>query len=265
MGKNVIFWISVRSIDPLLRKKHGNFNYLDISKRTWEYWCKKNDVIFYEYTTPTHDNTGENKVTWQRWFDVFKQLDASGIDYNKVALVDGSSMIRWNTPNFFDLVKDKPVAFRSLENVKWIYEGVQGYKSLFDGFDFDLTKYNSCGFQIFDKSHRPFLDILETFYYSNYHKILELQGSVKRGTDQPVYNYLSQIHNIEFDEISPAFMLTHLNRFDWFSHNWQLKTDMTPFFIKYGYIWFFSGFDRTQRQPLMEQTWNMIKHEYNYG
>jgi len=57
-------------------------------------------------------------------------------------------------------------------------------------------------------------------------------------------------------------MLTHLNRFDWFSHNWQLKEDNTPFFIKYGNIWFFSGFDRRQRHSLMEQTWNIIKENY---
>jgi hypothetical protein len=262
MAKNVIFWIGVRSDDPLLKEKHGDFKYLDISKKCWEWWCNKNDIVFYEYTTPKDPNTGENKVTWQRWFDVFDQLDSNNIDYDKIALVDGSSMIRWDTPNFFNLVNNKPIAFRSLENLKWVYQGVQGYKTLFDNFDFDITKYNSCGFQIFDKSHKSFLDTLKEFYYKNYNEILSLQKTVSRGTDQPVYNYLSQIHNIEFDTISPAYMLTHLNRFDWLSHNWQLKEDTTPFFIKYSYIWFFSGFDRRQRQPLMQQTWDIIKRNY---
>ena len=58
-------------------------------------------------------------------------------------------------------------------------------------------------------------------------------------------------------------MLTHLNRFDWFGHNWQLKEDNTPFFLKYGYIWFYSGFpNRGDRENLMSQTWNIIKNQY---
>ena len=94
---------------------------------------------------------------------------------------------------------------------------------------------------------------------------MELQNNtVKKGTDQPIYNYLLQINQIEVNtELPKSFMLTHLNRFDWFSYNWQLKKDNTPFFLKYGYIWFYSGFpNRGDRYNLMEQTWNLIKHQY---
>ena len=65
-------------------------------------------------------------------------------------------------------------------------------------------------------------------------------------------------HALAVDEA--ANMLTHLNRFDWFSHNWQLNEDKTPFFIKYGHIWFYSGFpNRGDRYNLMQQTWDLIK------
>ena len=86
---------------------------------------------------------------------------------------------------------------------------------------------------------------------------------VKRGTDQPVYNYLLQIKDIDvYTNMPPSLMLTHLNRFDWFSHNWQLQ-DKTPFFIKYGNIWFYSGFpNRGDRYNLMQQTWDLIKENY---
>jgi hypothetical protein len=53
-----------------------------------------------------------------------------------------------------------------------------------------------------------------------------------------------------------------MNRFGWFAYNWQLKEDRTPFFIKYGHLWKYSGFDRKQRTPLMQQTWDLIKHNY---
>lgn len=262
MKQDVIFWIGVKSTDPLLLKKHGNFEYLEISKKCWKWWCKKNNITFFEYSNSSEIDTGKHKVTWTRWFDVFDQIEKAGIEYNKIALVDGSTLVKWDCPNFFNLVGDNLVAFRSLENLKWIKEGIDGYKDLFNNFNFDIKKYVSCGFQIFSKSHKKFLRDLKDFYYSNTQKILELQQSIGRGTDQPVYNNLLQIKNIRVDNIDPSFMLTHLTRFDWLSHNWQLKEDNTPFFIKYGNIWFYSGFDRTQRFPLMKQTWDLIKENY---
>ena len=137
-------------------------------------------------------------------------------------------------------------------------------------FTLDLTKYISCGWQIFDKSHKPFLNKLKTFYYDNYDKIMVLQNDkVCRGTDQPVYNYLLQIHNINTVQALPAsYFLNHLHRFDWFSHNWQFVEmnpthPKTPFFIKYGYIWFYSGFpQRGDRYNLMKQTWEAIQEMY---
>ena len=265
MKKNVLFWVGVKSENEHLREKHGNFEYLDISKPCWEWWCKKNDVIFFPYEKPTHSDTNKHKVTWQRWFDVFKQVEEAGIDYDKIAVIDGSTLIKWDTPNFFELCSGQVTAFRSLENLRWITESVDGYNDFFDGFNFDLKKYISCGFQIFDKSHKNFLEELEEFYFENYDSIMELQNKkVGKGTDQPVYNYLLQMKNVDVDiNLPPNFMMTHLYRFDWFGYNWQLGQDKTPFFIKYGYIWFYSGFpNRGDRYNLMKQTWDFIKENY---
>ena len=87
-------------------------------------------------------------------------------------------------------------------------------------------------------------------------------NKVKKGTDQPVYNYKLQIENVKVGTLPPPFMLTHLNRFDWFGHNWQLKNNAS-FFLKYGYIWFYSGFpQRGLRYDMMKQTWDAIKENY---
>ncbi len=263
MAKNVLFWVGIKSENPHLREKHGDFKYLDISKPCWEWWCKKNDVIFFPYEKTTESDTNAHKATWQRWFDVFKQVEEAGIDYNKIAVIDGSTLIRWDTPNFFDLCTEQVTAFRSLENLRWITESVDGYNEFFNNFNFDLKKYKSCGFQIFDKRHKKFLENLREFYHTNYDSIMDLQNNkVKKGTDQPVYNYMLQIENVKVGTLPPPFMLTHLNRFDWFGHNWQLKTNGS-FFIKYGYIWFYSGFpQRGLRYDMMKQTWDAIKENY---
>lgn len=265
MKKNVLFWVGIKSEDPHLREKHGNFKYLDISKKCWEYWCNKNDVIFFPYEKPSEPDTSAHKATWTRWFDVFDQIEAADIDYDKIAVIDGSTIVHWDAPNFFGLAQGQVTAFRSLENLRWITQSVDGYKEFFDNYEFDLKKYISCGFQIFDKSHKNFLQELKAFYYDNYNQIMDLQNNkVGKGTDQPVYNYLLQIKEVEVNTALPApFMLTHLYRFDWFQHNWQLGIDKTPFFLKYGYIYFFSGFpNRGDRYNIMNQIWEAFKNNY---
>ena len=81
---------------------------------------------------------------------------------------------------------------------------------------------------------------------------------------QVINNFLKDMILIKVNTKLPkSFMLTHLNRFDWFGYNWQLKEDNTPFFLKYGYIWFYSGFpNRGDRYNLMQQTWDIIKNQY---
>lgn len=262
MKKNVLFWIGVRSKNTSISDKHGNFEYFEYSKKTWQYWCKKHDVYFYEYDSTEFD-TSKHKVTWTRWFDVFDRLDELDFEYGKVALIDGSTMVKWDSPNFFDQCPSGLTAFRSLENVRWIMQGIDAYNYLFDNFKFDYKKYITCGFQIFEKNHRAFLDDLKQFYFSNYEDLCKLESTVKRGTDQPVYNYLLQIKGVNVNTDLPApFWITHMNRFGWFNHNWQFGDNKTPYFIRYGNIWVFSGFDRRERNSLMQQTWNIVKAKY---
>jgi hypothetical protein len=277
MSENVVFLIAVASEHKYLKEKHGGFKYFEYSIASWKYWCEKWGVRLYIYDTPGDPEHVMHKPTWQRWFDVFDQLEENDIDYNKIAVIDASTIIRWDTPNFFDRIPNGKVnVFRSLENIRWVYQGVSGYADFFKqhypDFTFDLTKYMSCGWQIFDKSHKPFLNKLKTFYYDNYDKIMVLQNDkVCRGTDQPVYNYLLQIHNVNIVQaLPPSYFLNHLHRFDWFSNNWQLlemnpenNWYKIPFFIHYGYIWFYSGFaQRGDRYNLMKQTWKFVKSSY---
>ena len=112
-------------------------------------------------------------------------------------MVDSSTMIRWNSPNFFDLCPSGELtAFRSLENLNWILQSSKGYQSLFNDFEINISKYINCGLQIFDKSHKTFLEKLTEYYFSNFDNIMKLQNEiVKKGTDQPVYNYFLQQDN----------------------------------------------------------------------
>ena len=262
MKKNVIWWIGVKN--EQLSDKYGGFEYFEHSRKTWEYWCKKNDVLFVPFEEPVEEDLFKFRVNWQKAIFVFDELERKGIDYDQICLVDSSCMIKWDAPNFFELTDRKFVGWVDNDNMKWIYDSIQGYKEFFGGFKLDQSRYISSGFIIFNEIHKNFFQSFKQLYYDNVNEFCELQDKiVKKGTEQTPLNYWLQINNIETKlDLPIAFKLTHLHRKEMFNHNWQLNEDKTPFFIKYGYLWKYSGFDRKQRTPLMKQTWDIIKTKY---
>lgn len=86
---------------------------------------------------------------------------------------------------------------------------------------------------------------------------------VKKGTEQTPFNYWLQINNIDINlDLPITWKLTHLHRKNMLGSNWQYKQDPTPFFIKHGYNWLFTGFEKMERNRLMTEVWNFIKHNY---
>jgi hypothetical protein len=261
--KNVIFWTGVRN--PEHNEKYGGFEWMNFSKESWKYWCKNNDIIFYEYNKPSESDLMKHRVTWQRWFDIYNFLDKDKIEYNKIFMVDASTIIRWYSPNIFGLCNDdKFVAWRDFDNLAWVYDCVEGWKSYFNNFNFDYTKYINAGGVIINENHKQFIKEFKEMYYNDYDKVMKYMYDVKKGTDQGPLNFMLQIKNIDMNlEIPISYQVTHMHRKDLFSYNWQLNEDRTPFFIKYFYIWKFNGFDKNQRTKIMGDVWNFIKHNYN--
>ena len=260
MSKNLVFLTSVKK--EMFNVKYGGYELMYISKLSWEYWCDKNNITLYTYDTPTFDDISSYRVPWQRWCDIFEQL--SGIDYDKIWMVDSASIIKWNTPNIFELVDDRFTAFRDIDNLNWIYQSVIGYKSMFDNFEFDLSKYINCGNVILNDNHKGFLEKVKNFYHDNHQLILHYENEkVVKSTDQTPFNYLLQIENIDTNiDLPIAYNLTHLQRKEMLGTNWQLNDDNTPFFIKYGYLWRYNGFPKNQRTNIMKQTWDIVKENY---
>ena len=76
-----------------------------------------------------------------------------------------------------------------------------------------------------------------------------------------VKSAVSQADEMNLD-LSFSYKLCHIHRKDMFHHNWQLQEDDTPFFIKYGHVWGFSGLPKDQRTQMIKQTWNIVKDNY---
>ena len=70
--KNVIFWVGVKN--QTYSEKYGGWDWMDISRKTWEYWCKKHDVIFFPFEKPIDEDLVRFRINWQKsiyCFDLF--------------------------------------------------------------------------------------------------------------------------------------------------------------------------------------------------
>ena len=262
MKKNVIWWPAVKNKDH--NDKYGNFDYFEYSRKTWEFWCKKNDVLFVPFEKPVEQDLHEYRINWQKAIFVFDELERRGIDYDQIALVDSTVMVKWDCPNFFELTDRKFTVTRDIDNMSWTRESILGYKDFFDEFELDSTKYFRSGFMVFNETHRDLLQSLKNFYIENRKGFINLQDVVvRKGNDQTPINYWVQKNNVDLKFLPQAlWMCSHLHRKEMLSHNWQLDEDKTPFFIKYANNWMFNGIPKDQRTSLMSQTWELVKDNY---
>ena len=262
MKKNVIWWVGVNNKN--LSDKYGDFKYFEYSRKTWEYWCKKNDILFVPFEKPVEEDLFKFRVNWQKAIFVFDELERRGIEYDQIALVDSTVMVKWDCPNFFELTDRKFTVTRDIDNMSWTRDSILGYKDFFGGFELDSTKYFRSGFMIFNEIHRDLFQDLKNFYIENKTDFIKLQDEVvRKGNDQTPINYWVQKNNVELKFLSHAlWMCSHLHRKEMLSHNWQLNEDKTPFFIKYANNWMFNGIPKDQRTSLMSQTWELVKDNY---
>jgi len=265
MKKNVVWWPAI--VNESHVDKYGGYNYFQYSKNTWEYWCKRNDCLFVPFTEPVEEDLVKYRVNWQKALFVFDELDKRNIEYDQICLVDSSFMARWDMPNFFEMTDRKFTACRDMDNMRWIYESIQGYKNMFDGFELDMSKYVNSGFMIFNESHKDLFQKFKEFYINNIDDFCKLQDVVvKKGNEQTPMNYWLQLNEVDMNiDLPLPFKITHLQRKELFSYNWQLDEDKTPFFIKYGYNYSFNGIPKDQRTDMMKRTWDLIKNNYTFN
>jgi hypothetical protein len=252
--KNVVWWAGVKTSE--FNKKYGGHDWIDISKKSWQYWCKQNNVEFVAFEEPIESDVRKFRINWQKSIFVFDELERRGIEYDQICLVDASSVIKWDAPNFFELTDHKFCAVKETDNMKWMLDSIKGYQPFF-GFKLDSIKYFSSGFLVFNKAHKELFRSFKQLYYDNVDTFVKLQDEVvRKGTEQTPLNYWVQQHGIDVKFLSPAWKLTHINRKEMFHYNWQLQEDNRPFFEKYGYVWFFTGLAKEQRSEIMRQVWD---------
>ena len=218
---------------------------------SWNYWCKKNDVRLMIFDDPLADIKFMNPI-WQKWW-VMDILDNSNVEYNQIATVDIDTMVKWNCPNFFEMTDNKFSCVLDESNVGWVHQSIGIYQKFFPDVDFNWTTYFNSGFLIYNKSHKNLVETIKKFWTDNDKELYDIQVTKRKGHDQTPVNYIVRNEKVEMNLLDKTFNMTHLQR----------KEVLQDFmFIECGYVWHFNGFDKAHREPLMSQTWDRIKSNY---
>jgi hypothetical protein len=180
-------------------------------------------------------------------------LENSGMDYNQIATIDIDTMVRWDTPNFFEMTDGKFTCVLDESNVGWVHQSIGIYQKFFPNVKFNWTTYFNSGYLIYNKSHKKLVDTIKNFWINNDEELYKIQTTKKKGNDQTPVNYIVRNMGIEMNLLDKTFNMTHLQRK-------EVLQDLM--FVDCGYIWHFNGFDKEWREPLMRDTWNKIKNNY---
>lgn len=215
---------------------------------SWQYWCDKNDVEIFILDTPLTDKD-LMKPTWQRWY-VFDILDANGVEYNQVAMVDVDTLIHPDAPNFFDLTDNNFSVVQDDLFIEWSHNSIKGYQHMFPSVKFDWTTYFNCGFVVLNAQHKKLCNEIVTFYLDNTEELRTLQHTtLKKGSDQTPVNYMIRESGLPITYLPKKYNLMH-------PHQRGILNELLP---EVGYVYHFNGFEKSLRNQIMEQSWNTLK------
>tara|TARA_Y100000310_G_scaffold217920_1_gene219033 strand:- start:596 stop:1354 length:759 start_codon:yes stop_codon:yes gene_type:complete len=234
-------------------------DYAEWCFKSWKVWCKKHDVelfVLEDALQPKGDGTYKvpgMKPTWQRWH-VLDVLEENDVDYDQVALVDVDTMIHPNAPNFFEETNREFSGVNDDLMVEWVHNSITGYQDMFPDVKFDWTTYFNCGFIVINKKHKDLCEAITNFYYSNEDELRSRQHqTVKKGSDQTPVNYLVR---------KKGYPITHLNKKWNFTQLHQRGVLPNALFLDCAWLYHFNGFEKTWRNNVMRDTWNIIKDKY---
>ena len=247
MSKNLIYIVNIT--DPSAKVDHKEYSEPCI--RTWEYWCKKHNIDLHIVTS---NDTRCGKPIWNKElaFEYAK-------DYDKVGIVDADTMIKWDAPNIFETFNEEFCMVHDDTNLDWIYKSVENYRKFFPNMDLNIDEYGNAGVLFF---HTKFLNVCEEVFKLYKENQKELDNWNKGGgREQTIFNFMLKKLNIPVRYLSPKWNLISMHKRELFKHNFQLN-DTTPHFIKYGYVWHFTGFAIEDRIKVVNNTWSLIKNRY---
>ena len=203
MKKNVIV---ITSMYPNGEKAPGQ----EYCLNTWRWWAKKHNVELFIFDEPIADIQFMNPI-WQKWW-FMEILDNDGFEYNQIATIDIDTMVRWDTPNFFEMTDNKFTCMIDNDNVNWLHQSINIYQKFFPKVKFDWTTYFNSGFLIYNETHKDLVEAIKKFWVENDQELYQIQKTKRKGNDQTPVNYMVRHMGHEINYLPKLYNMTHLNR-----------------------------------------------------
>jgi hypothetical protein len=248
VNKNLIY---VTSIDSET-SKFKDSEYAQYCIKTWEHYCKRHNI---DLKVLTEDRLKTKYPIWNK-----ELVCQYGEGYDKIGVVDSDTMVRWDAPNIFEFTDPaKFYGVNDLCDLNWLLDSVKQRQKFFPDVKLDLMKYLNAGVLFFGAEHLFILYKFLIFVLTREEEINAIKGG---GKEQTLLNFFLQKNNVEIETLHPEWNLLSIHRKNMFTGNWQLKIDPLPYFLKYAYVWHFTGFPIEDRINVMKQTWDLIKQNY---
>jgi hypothetical protein len=210
----------------------------------------------------------------QRWQVIRDMLKGPGA--GQVAAVDADTMVRWDAPDFFELLEADALGAVHAGTQAWLQASLDAYGRYFPGLNLEWTKCFNSGLVVLNPSHASMLDELVQFYSDHRAELELLQSERNVGCDQTLLNYFAARSGTPIHLLDPAF-----NRMRCFELPLPLilrheKGQGSPApgeieeylasapgfdFIDQAYIWHFTSTVRT-RAAVMRETWRRVQRHY---
>jgi len=250
MTKNLIYTVAVNHETSQFK----NTDYSQYCLLSWEKWCKKRNIDF--LVIDKHNSRYKFPV-WNK--DTIFEI--VGDTYDKIGYVDSDTMVHWDAPNPFDLYTDEWCWTKDISNLRWTSNSIDYFQKFYPNKSLDIYDYYNSGISFFTKEHKPIFDNLIKLYENNSEELDDV-ATWGGGKVQTILNYELQNHDIKVKELSSQWNMFAMHKKEMFNHNWQDGDDKMPFFIKYSWIWHFTGFPIEQRTDIMKQTWDLVGRNY---
>ena len=247
--KNIVFMINVKNA---LGDGNQKVEY-EMSIDSWKRWADNNNSEVFVMEEPVLDPK-EMHIIWQRYFlwDIFDNMN---MDVDQVILVDCDTLVHPKAPNVFNQTEHKYCLVHDFGSYDWILRGMEHYKEfVFNGDWFNFWEYGNSGFQIVNKTHRPFFDKMRKFYFEYKDTLQYIQKTYGVGTDQTPLNYMLKKHGVDKKLLPYEFNMSCMLKKE------ILGDDMLH--TKLGYVSHYNGLPEKQKSV---PYWMEKTYKYLYG
>lgn len=254
MNKNIIFLVNIQ----LGERAKPEFQY---SINSWKHWASNNNAEVMVLTEAVHD-IDYMKPNWQKWY-VFKLLEESNINYNKVLVVDADTIVHPDCPNFFDLTTEDELGCVVNEGCyEWVARDMHNWSTnFFNNAYLPQWEYFNSGFMLLSRKHKPIIDKLLNWYHQNVENINTAQNQFLTSTEQGPLNYLLREWGVDIKLLPSCYNTQDLARKNTLHTGWQ-NWSKDVLFLKAGWVYHFNAIP-----PNMGKCGDWIEFTYNklYG